>query len=65
MVEFLQQHAGLHFTLAIVEWALFEAPTGGYIAQPRVLAKTTNIDRGSLHSILTVASLSDLRAPLR
>jgi hypothetical protein len=48
MTEFLQQHAGLHFTLAIVELALFEVPTGGYIAQPRVLARTTNIDRGTV-----------------
>ena len=46
MTEFLQQYAGLHFTLAIVELALFEVPTGGYLAQPRVLARTTNIDRG-------------------
>ncbi len=46
MTEFLQQYAGLHFTLAIVEIALFKVPTGGYIAQPRVLARTTNIDRG-------------------
>jgi hypothetical protein len=46
ITAFLQQYAGLHFTLAIVELALFEGPTGGYIAQPRVLAKTTNIDRG-------------------
>jgi len=46
MTAFLQQYAGLHFTLAIVELALFEGPSGGYIAQPRVLAKTTNIDRG-------------------
>jgi hypothetical protein len=46
MTEFLQQYAGLHFTLAIVELALFQVPTGGYIAQPRVLARTTNIDRG-------------------
>jgi hypothetical protein len=45
MAEFLQQHAGFHFTLAFVEIALFKAP-GGYIAQPRVLARTTNIDRG-------------------
>jgi hypothetical protein len=45
MAEFLQQHAGFHFTLAFVEIALFEAP-GGYIAQPRILARTTNIDRG-------------------
>jgi hypothetical protein len=45
MTEFLQQHAGFHFTLAFVEIALFRVP-GGYIAQPRVLAKTTNIVRG-------------------
>jgi hypothetical protein len=47
MTEFLQQYAGLHFTLAIVELPLFKVPTGGYIAQPRVLARTTNIDRGT------------------
>lgn len=45
MAEFLQQHAGFHFTLGFVEIALFEAH-GGYIAQPRILAKTTNINRG-------------------
>ena len=45
MTEFLQQHAGFHFTLGFVAIALFKAP-GGYIAQPRVLARTTNIDRG-------------------
>jgi len=45
MARFLQQYAGFHFTLALVEIALFEV-AGGYIAQPRVLAKTTNIDRG-------------------
>jgi len=46
MTEFLQQHAGLHFTLALVEIGLFRLPTTGYVVQPRVLAKTTNIDRG-------------------
>lgn len=46
MAEFLQQHAGFHFTLAFVELALFKAPNTGYIAQPRVLAKTTMIPRG-------------------
>ena len=45
MTEFLQQHAGFHFTLAFVEIALFKTH-GGYIAQPRVLARTRNIDRG-------------------
>ncbi len=46
MTEFLQQHAGLHFTLGLVELALFELPENGYIVQPRVLARTTNIYRG-------------------
>jgi hypothetical protein len=46
MAEFLQQHAGFHFTLAFVELALFETPGKQYIVQPRVLARTTNIDRG-------------------
>jgi hypothetical protein len=38
MAEFLQQHAGFHFTLAFIEIALFQAP-GGFIAQPRVLVR--------------------------
>ena len=46
MTKFLQDNAGLHFILSIIELALFELPTGGYLAQPRVLARTTNIDRG-------------------
>ena len=46
MAAYLQQHAGLHFTLGLVEIALFKMPDGGYIAQPRVLARTINIERG-------------------
>ncbi len=46
MAAYLQQHAGLHFTLGLVEIALFEIPGGGYIAQPRILARTINIERG-------------------
>ena len=46
MTRFLQQYAGFHFTLALVEVALFEVTEACYIAQPRVLAKTINIDRG-------------------
>ncbi|HYA19016.1 MAG TPA: hypothetical protein VEF06_16195 [Bryobacteraceae bacterium] len=48
MVEFLQQHAGMHFSFGLVELATFELPSemGGYMVQPRVLARTKNIDRG-------------------
>jgi hypothetical protein len=46
---FLQQHAGMHFTFGLVELAIFELPSekgGGYLVQPRILARTKNIDRG-------------------
>lgn len=45
MAEFLQRHAGLHFRLAIIELALFKVPEGGFIAQPRTLAKAVTIER--------------------
>jgi hypothetical protein len=43
---FLQLHAGFHFTLGIVEMPVFRLPQGGLIIQPRVLARTINIERG-------------------
>jgi hypothetical protein len=45
LTEFLQQHAGLHFTLAVIELAIFEL-SEGYLVQPRISLRTTNIDRG-------------------
>ncbi len=54
ITAFLQQHAGMHFTLGLVELAVFKLPeqAGGYLVQPRVLARTRNIDRG----IVTIES---------
>jgi len=48
IAAFLQQHAGMHFTFGLVELAVFELPgdMGGYLVQPRVLARTKNVDRG-------------------
>jgi hypothetical protein len=46
LVGFLQQHAGLHFTLGLIDIAIFQAPGGGLYVQPRVIARTMNIDRG-------------------
>ena len=43
----LQAHAGVHFALALVELALFRLPgDGGVLVQPRVIARTVNIERG-------------------
>jgi hypothetical protein len=48
IATFLQQHAGMHFTFGLIELAVFELPKdiGGYLIQPRVPARTRNIDRG-------------------
>jgi hypothetical protein len=48
IAAFLQQHAGMHFTFGRVELAIFELPgeMGGYLVQPRILARTRMIDRG-------------------
>ena len=48
IAAFLQQHAGMHFTLGLVDLAVFELPSemGGYLVQPRILARTRMIDRG-------------------
>jgi hypothetical protein len=46
LTEYLQMHAGFHFTLGIVEMAVFRLPPHGFLVQPRVLARTVNIERG-------------------
>jgi hypothetical protein len=46
MADFLQQHAGLHFTLGLVSLGIFELPNRQFLVQPRIVARTTNIDRG-------------------
>lgn len=46
LADYLQVHAGFHFTLGIVEMTVFQLPAGSFIVQPRVLARTVNIERG-------------------
>jgi len=46
MTEFLQQHAGLHFTLGLVEMAIFQGTGKSVFVQPRILAQTKMIERG-------------------
>lgn len=42
----LQAHAGFHFTLGMVELTALSLPAGGFVVQPRLLARTVNIERG-------------------
>lgn len=50
--EYLQAHAGLHFTLGLVEMPIYGLEDGSRIVVPRVLARTQNIVR-------TVVAVSD------
>lgn len=43
--EYLQAHAGLHFTLGLVELPIYVLPDGDRLAVPRVLARTQLITR--------------------
>ncbi len=48
ITNFLQAHSGLHFTFALVEYGVFKLPAisgGGWIIQPRILARTAEIER--------------------
>lgn len=43
--EYLQVHAGLHFSLGLVELPIYRMPDGGRMVVPRVLARTQLITR--------------------
>lgn len=45
IAEYLQLHAGLHFTLGLVELPIFVVPGGNRLVVPRVLARTHTLVR--------------------
>lgn len=45
IAEYLPRHAGLHFSMGLVEMPLFTLPGGGLLIIPRVLARTASIER--------------------
>jgi len=45
IAEYLQGHAGLHFTLGLVELPLYGLPLGERLVVPRILAKTLVVRR--------------------
>lgn len=45
IADYLQEHAGLHFSLGLVELGIFNLPDGGRLVSPRVLAHTHTITR--------------------
>lgn len=45
LVEFLEGHGTLHFTFGLVELAIYQAPAGALLVQPRIVAKTEIVRR--------------------
>jgi hypothetical protein len=45
IAEYLQAHAGLHFSLGFVEMPVFLMPNGDHLVAPRVLARTAQVTR--------------------
>ena len=45
IAEYLQAHAGLHFSLGSVEMPVFLMPNGDHLVAPRVLARTALVTR--------------------
>jgi hypothetical protein len=45
IAEYLQRHAGLHFSLGLVELPIYLMPNGDRLVVPRVLARTTLVTR--------------------
>ena len=54
LVDYLQMHAGFHFTLGLVEMAIYKLPSQEILVQPRILARTLNIER----AIVSLSSTS-------
>lgn len=61
IAEYLQAHAGLHFTLGLVELPIYALPDGAQLVAPRVMVRTTMITREvvSLPEGLTLRSEGD------
>lgn len=64
IAEYLQAHAGLHFSLGLVELPIYEMPDGARLVVPRVLARTVNITRNVVavpdgHAVEEVEDASD------
>lgn len=45
IAEYLQAHAGLHFSLGLVEMPIYAMPNGDRLVTPRVLARTALVTR--------------------
>lgn len=45
IAEYLQRHAGLHFSFGLIELPIYVLPDGSRLVAPRILARTTTVVR--------------------
>lgn len=45
IIQFVARHSGLHFTFGLVEAVGYALPDGRLLVQPRLLARTVNVER--------------------
>jgi hypothetical protein len=51
LTEYLQQHAGIHFTLALVQLSIYDDADGSVLIVPSIPLRTVNIVRGIVEVI--------------
>lgn len=70
IVQYVGRHAGLQLTFGLVEVAGYEMPDGRLLVQPRVLARTTNVERAVVRiegpgaDLATIAGSADISSEL-
>ncbi len=63
IVQYLGRHAGLHFTFGLVEMAGYAMPDGRLLVQPRILARTVNVERAVVRIEGAGAGLAEVLNP--
>jgi hypothetical protein len=63
IVQYVGRYAGLHLTFGLVEVAGYEMPDGRLLVQPRILARTANIERVVVRVEGPGAGLADVLSP--
>jgi hypothetical protein len=63
IVQYVGRYAGLHLTFGLVEVAGYEMPDGRLLVQPRILARTTNIERAVVRVEGPGAGLAEVISP--
>ncbi len=63
IVEYVSRHAGLHLTFGLVEMIGYELPDGRLLVQPRILARTINIERAVVRVEGPGAGLVEILTP--